>query len=219
MKNRLDEKIISEYQALLKRLQGSGVTTKKHYNKCSTKLKELIQDTSKLELVSPNYHRCNVAEISSKAFEQYILGILVGLTDNFPWLLWDILLPQTKIILNLLPESNATPTVSAYTHMYGNFDYNRISLAPMSCPCHIHVKLNDRTAWNCHAQKGYYLFTPGNHHYTHNMFTKDTETKRLSDTVDFLHRKITCPIIGHVDLVKTINNMKWSNITRAKKME
>ena len=44
MKNLLDEVMTSAYQALLKRLQRAGVTTKKHVldNKCSTKVKEGI---------------------------------------------------------------------------------------------------------------------------------------------------------------------------------
>ena len=142
MKNRTDEVMTVAYLALMKRLQRAGVTTTKHVlgNECSHKLKKLIQDTGKLELMPLDYHCRNIDEVTIQGFKQHFLGKLVVLPDNFPWSLWDRLLPQTKTILNLLRQSNATPTVLAYAHMFGNFDYNRIPLAQMECPCHIHVK-------------------------------------------------------------------------------
>ena len=177
-------------QVLLKRLQQAGVTTTKHVldNECSTQLKELIQDTCKLELVPPGCHRYNIAEVAINNFKQHFFGILAWLPDNFPWSLWDRLLPQTKTTLNTLRQSNATPTVSAYAHMYGNFDYNITSLAPMGCLCHVHIKIDNCNAWDFHTLKGYYLFTSGNHYCTHNMFMKNTKAEQLSDTVTFLHR-------------------------------
>ena len=61
MENRSDEVMTSAYQTLLK--------TKTHVldNECSTKLKELIRDTCKLELVPPGCHRRNIAEVAIKA--------------------------------------------------------------------------------------------------------------------------------------------------------
>ena len=86
MKNKTDDEMIKAYQTLLKRLQRAGVETKKHVldNECSEKLKELIRDTCKLELVPPGCHRRNVAEVAIKAFKQHFLGILAGLPDDFP---------------------------------------------------------------------------------------------------------------------------------------
>ena len=219
MKNRTDTVMIDTYRALLKRLKRAGVTTTKHVldNECSTRLKKLIQDTYKLELVSPGCHRRNIAEVAIKAFKQHFLGILAGRPDNFLWLLWDRLLPQTETTLNLLRQSNAIPTVSEYAHMYGNFDYNRMPLAPMGCPC--------RGKWDFHMMKGYYLFTSDDHYRTHNMFMKDTKAEQLSGTVMFMHGQITSPTITHADklinvmarLAKTVERMTGRNTKLAKK--
>ena len=123
MKNITDSEMIQAYQTLLKRVKRAGFETKKHVldNECSAALKELIRDTCKLELVPPGCHWRNVAEVSIKAFKQHFLSILAGLPDDFPWSLWDRLLPQAETTLNLLRQSHATPTVSAYAHLYGNF--------------------------------------------------------------------------------------------------
>ena len=60
------------------------------------------------------------------------------MAEDFPENLWDRLLPQTEITLNLLRQSNATPNVSAYAHLSGPFDYNKMPLAPMGCAAQIH---------------------------------------------------------------------------------
>ena len=164
-------------------------------------MKDLIRETCKLELVPPGCHRRNVAKVSIKAFKQHFLSILAGLPDDFPRSLWDRLLPQVETTLNLLRQSHATPTVSAYAHFYGNFDYNRMPLAPMGCPCQVHVKPNDRKTWDFHSQKGHYLFTSGDHYRTHNAYMHATRAERLSDTVEFQHRSITRPTVSHGDRV------------------
>jgi hypothetical protein len=51
-----------------------------------------------------------------------------------------ITLPQHKITLNLIWQSNATPTVSAYAHLSGPFDYNKMLLTLMGCEAQIHKK-------------------------------------------------------------------------------
>ena len=182
-------------------------------------------NTRHVELLPPGCHRRNIAEVAIKGFKQHFLGVLAGLPDDFPWSLWDRLLPQTKITLNLLRQSNATPTVSAYAHVYGNFYYNRMPLAPMGCPCHVHVKPDNRNTWAFHTLKGFYLFTLGDHYRTHNMYITTTRDEQLSDTVNFMHRSITRPVITHADrvinamaqFVKRINEMTGKNTALTKK--
>jgi hypothetical protein len=50
------------------------------------------------------------------------------------------LLPQTEITINLIRQSNATPNVSAYAHLSGPFDYNKLPLASMGCEAQVHEK-------------------------------------------------------------------------------
>ena len=128
--------MIATYQKLLKRIKRTGRKVEKHVldNECSERMKELIRDECLLELCPPGIHRRNIAEVGIKSFKKHFLSILAGLPKDFPWSFWDRLLPQTETTLNLLRQSNSTPTVSAYAHMHGNFDYNRMPLAPIGCP-------------------------------------------------------------------------------------
>ena len=129
---------------LVQRLKRAKIIPRKHVldNKVSKNMKELIRSTynMELELVPPGCHRCNAAEVAIRNFKAHFLSILAGVADNFPMQLWDCLLPQAEITINLSRQSNATPTVSAYAHMSGPFDYNKMSLAPMGCRVQVDKK-------------------------------------------------------------------------------
>jgi hypothetical protein len=144
MKSRKDAEMIRAYDTLVLRLRRAGIVPKKHVldNEISENMKAHIKDDCKfsLELVPPGCHRRNAAEVAIRNFKAHFLSVLAGTAENFPPSLWDRLLPQTEITLNLLRQSNATPTVSAYAHLSGPFDYNKMPLAPMGCEVQIHEK-------------------------------------------------------------------------------
>jgi hypothetical protein len=147
--------------------------------------------------------------------QSHFLSVLAVVSDNFPPSLWDQLLPQTKITINLIQKSNATPNVSAYAHLSGPFDYNKMPLAPMECNAQVHEKTNKQGTWAFHLVDRWYLFTSPEHYCTHNCHVKHTKSECLSDTVQFQHKRITNPSITHAnkmmhalaDCVKAIQSM------------
>ena len=203
MKSRKDAEMIRAYKSLMKRLQRAGITVKKHVldNEISNNMKNLIIDEYKvkIEKVPPGCHRRNAAEVAIRNFKAHFLSILAGTADNFPPSLWDRLLPQADVTVNLLRQSNATPTVSAYAHLSGPFDYNRMPLAPMGCDAQIHEKTDKRGTWAYHSVDGWYLYTSPEHYRVHNCAIKSTKSERLTDTLQFNHKEITKPNITHAD--------------------
>jgi len=115
MKSRKDAEMIRAYDALLLRLKLAGIVPKKHVldNEVSENMKTHIRDTCKLnmELVPPGCHRRNAAEVAIRNFKAHFLSVLAGVADDFPPSLWDRLLPQTEITVNLKPNS----TVKCYS--------------------------------------------------------------------------------------------------------
>jgi hypothetical protein len=71
--------------------------------------------------------------LSIHNFNAHFLRVLASVANNFPPKLWEWLLPQTKITINLIQQSNATPNILAYSHLSGPFDYNKMPFAPMEC--------------------------------------------------------------------------------------
>ena len=85
--------------------------------------------------------------------------------------------------------------------MHGNFDYNRMPLAPMGCPVQVHVKSKDRRTFDFHSEPGFYLFTSPDHYRVHNNVMTKTKAERLSDSVVFQHGKIGPPKPTNATLV------------------
>ncbi len=222
MKSRKDEEMIRAYNALLLQLKRAGMFPKKHVldNKASKNTKNHIRDMCKfnMELVPPGSHQCNVAKVAIRNFKAHFLSILAGVANNFPPNLWDWLLPQTEITINLIQQSNVTPNVSAYAHLSGPFNYNKMPLVPMGCEAQVHEKTDKCGTWANHLVDGWYLFTSPKHYRIHNCHIKHTKSKRLSDTVQFQQKRITNPTITHTnkvmhalaDCVKTLQGMMSS---------
>jgi hypothetical protein len=205
MKNRKDSKMIRAYNPLLLRLKPASIVPKKHVldNEVSENMKNHIRDRRKLDmkLVPPGCHRRNTAEVAIHNFKAHCLSILAGVANNFPPNLWDQLLPQTKIAINLIQQSNATPNVLAYAHLSGPFDYNKMPLTPMGCEVQVHEKTHTRGTWAYHLVNRWYLFTSPEHYCTYNCHIKHTKSKRLSNTVQLQHKHITNPSITHTNKV------------------
>ncbi|KAL7478375.1 hypothetical protein ACHAW6_004139 [Cyclotella cf. meneghiniana] len=219
IKNRKDAELTRAYTTLMSRLHRAGIQLRKHIldNEISQAMKDLIHDKYHMqyELAPPGCHRRNAAEVVIRNFKCHFLSILAGVADDFPLQLWDKLLPQTKITLNLLRQSNATPTISAYAHLCGPFDYNKMPLAPLGCNVQIHEKSDQRGTWAFHSVDGWYISTSPEHYRTHRCHVKSTNSERLSDTVQFQHKHITNPspspqdklMAAIADLTHTIHGM------------
>ena len=136
-------------------------------------------------------------------FKSHLLSVLAGTALDFSTSLWDRIIPQAEITINLLQQSNETPNVSAYAHLSGPFDYNKMPLSPMGLSVKVHEKTDKRSTWAYHSVDGWYLATLLEHYRTHRRHIKTTSNEKFKDTVHFSHKKIKRPTITHVDKVMT----------------
>jgi hypothetical protein len=95
-------------------------------NEVSAEFKATIVDKWKVpyQLIPLHVHHCNAAKQAIQTFKAHFLVIIAGLPPAFPRYLWDLLLPQTELTLNLLCQSSITPSMSAWEHFNGPFNYN-----------------------------------------------------------------------------------------------
>jgi hypothetical protein len=125
MKNKSAGSMVKAYIELWTCLTAKGVvrpTTHLLDNEVSAELKAEIIKNCTIQLIPPNNHRRNLAERTIQTFKNHFKAILAGVDDSFPMQLWDKLLPQTVLTLNLLRKSNIAPTVLAYQYVHGNFE-------------------------------------------------------------------------------------------------
>ena len=131
-----DNHMIHAYQKLWTRTnRGRTKKPKLHIldNEASAAFKAAIKENCDLQLVPPDTHRRNLAERAIQTFKSHFISILAGVDPSFPMSLWDRLVPQAVMTLNLLRQANENPTISAYQHVNGNFDYNKTPLSPLGC--------------------------------------------------------------------------------------
>jgi hypothetical protein len=142
MKNKSAIEMIRAYQSLIDRLNAAGIFPKEHIldNECSAEFKAAIK-TNKMtyQLVPPHDHRRNQAEKAIQTFKAHFIAILCGTDQSFPLHLWDRLLVQAEHTLNMLRPARMLTTVSAYTYLWGQHDYNSQPFAPLGCKVEAHI--------------------------------------------------------------------------------
>jgi hypothetical protein len=177
MKNRTSSEMICALQAFLDRLKAAGITSKQHIlnNECSNEFKDTIKSNKMTyQLVPPHNHHRNRAEKAIQTFKDHFFAILCGADNEFPLHFWDLLLPQAKKTLNMLRLSRMTPTVSAYTYLWGQHDYNANPYAPLGCKVEAHMVPSIRETWAPHTTSGYYIGNSPDHYHCHEIYITDT---------------------------------------------
>jgi hypothetical protein len=120
-------------------------------------LKAFLRDENiDFQLVPPGLHRRNAAERAIRTFKNHFIAGLSSVDKNFPLHLWDKLLPQAEITLNLLRGSRINPRLSAFAQLHGPFDFNRTPIAPPGIHVLVHIKPAERTTWSPHGADGWY---------------------------------------------------------------
>jgi hypothetical protein len=93
------------------------------------------------QLVPPHCHRRNAAIRAIRTFKEHFVAGLASVDPDFALHLWDHILPQAEMTLNLLRRYREHPQLSAGAHYHGMVDYNKTVFAPPGCKIIAHEKL------------------------------------------------------------------------------
>ena len=76
-------------------------------NEVGTEYKRVIEKkwNANYQLVPPNTHQRNAAERAIFTFKAHFIAIITGVAHDLQRNLWDLLLPQTEVTLNLLRQA------------------------------------------------------------------------------------------------------------------
>jgi hypothetical protein len=203
--SRHDRHRIAAYNRIMERLKlgGHSVDLQVLDNEASEEYKTAITEKwgCKFQLVPPDVHRRNVAERAIRTFKAHFLSVLAGVADSFPNYLWDHLLPQTELTLNLLRQSTLAPKMSAWEHFNGPFNFDATPIGPLGCPIVIHTKPGRRKSWDFRGRKGFNVGPALNHYRCFHVVDDVTKALRYSDTVEFLHDYLTQPTVTEGDRI------------------
>jgi hypothetical protein len=178
-------------------------------NEASTALKSLFTENDvEYQLGPPHCHRRSDAERAICTFKENVVSGLASVDPDFPLHLWDRLLPQAEMTLNLLHKSRQHPQLSAAAHYHGMVYYNKTAFSQPGCKIIAHEKPSQRLTWAPHGQHGYYL-GPAIHQYRcQNVYISSTASDRIFDTLDFVPHNSPMPQLSSTDrLLLAANDM------------
>ena len=115
-------------------------------NEASAEYKQAITEkwNAKYQLVPPNTHQNNAAERAILTFKAHFISILTGFVPDSLRTLWDLLLSQTELTLNLLRQANLEPSRSAWSYFHGSFNYDATPIGPLRCDIIAHKNTGTR---------------------------------------------------------------------------
>jgi hypothetical protein len=82
------------------------------------------------QLMPHHYDHRNAANRAIRSFKEHFVAGLSSVDPTFPLHLWDRLLPQAEITLNILRTSRLHLQLSTADHFHGLVDYNKTAFAP-----------------------------------------------------------------------------------------
>jgi hypothetical protein len=134
MKSRSASEWVKSYDSVHQELKAKGFRPKLQTpdNEASAALKNFftVNDIA-YQLVSPHCNRRNAAKRAIRTFKEHFVAGLSSVDPSLPMHLWDRLLPQAEITLNLLRTSRLHPQLAAAAHSHGLVDYNKTAFAPL----------------------------------------------------------------------------------------
>lgn len=166
-------------------LWGLTIKTQILDNEASTEYRCTITDIwhCTYQLVPPNMHCHNSTKQAIRTFKAHFLAILVGVDPSFPESHWDLLLPHTKLTLNLLQQSRLHPTKSAWEGLYGKFNFEATPVGPPGSHVIFHAKHGTCQSWDFCGKDRFYLGPALNHYCCFSVLARDLQATCITNTL------------------------------------
>jgi hypothetical protein len=192
IKDRTAPELLKAFQVMEQKLVARGLKLKlmELDNEASKLLKTYLhQQNITFQLVLPYSHRRNLSERAIISFKDHLIAGLCSTDKSFPMHLCERLLPQAVITLNMLITSRINPKLSAATHIFGQYDFNRAPMAPPGTRIIAHETPSRRRTWAQHGQDGWYIGPSLEHYRCYTVYITKTRGDIIVETVDFFPKK------------------------------
>jgi hypothetical protein len=201
-----DHHRIPAYQAIMARLKARNIRVSQQVldNEASAAYKHAINIASPgctIQFVPPDMHRRNKAERAIRTFTAHFLSILASVDPLFPPNQWDLLLPQAELTVNLLRQSTMFPTMSAWEHLNGPYNFDATPMGPPGCRIISHAKGSTRRSYDFRGNSGFYVGPSLEHYRCYKVVKSSTQHTVVCDTVVFQHPTLSCPELSPEDRI------------------
>ena len=200
-----DELVKCGFEPILHRIDNE--TSEELYK--AIKAKGLVYET-----VPPGNHRRNPAERAIQTFKSHFITILNGVDDNYPPGAWDYLIPQTNLTLNLLRPCTVNGVHSAYSYIYGPYDFNAHPLAPLGCRAIVHQRAigrgGKRRTWENRGKVGYYIGPAMDSYRVWRFYIPDTQGIQENDTAEFFPKAPLPTVTIEGEIAESLDKINWT---------
>ncbi|KAJ1417780.1 hypothetical protein B484DRAFT_315057, partial [Ochromonadaceae sp. CCMP2298] len=132
-------------------------------------------------------------------FKHHFIALLTTTDPEYPILDWDLLLPQAELTVNLPRPSTVDPSVSAWEHMRGQYDFDHNPFDPAGCKVVVYEGPAVRGSWAAHGAVGFYTGPALGHYRGHRALMPHTNRERVSNTVAWFPRDVVMPGSSSLD--------------------
>jgi hypothetical protein len=203
IKDRTAPELLKAFQFMEQELVARGLKPRliKLDNEASKLFKDyLYQQDITFQLVPPYSHRQNSAERATRSFKDHLIARLCSTDKSFPMHLWDRILPQAVIKLNMMRTSRMNPKLPAATHLFGQYDFNRAPMAPPGTRIIAHETPGRRRTWDPHGEDGWYIGPALENYRCYTVYITKTRSNRIVETVEFSPHKFKLPFPSSSEL-------------------
>jgi hypothetical protein len=170
-------------------------------NACPAVLKEFLHDEHiTFQLVPPGINCTNAAEHTIRTFKNHFIAGLCSTDPDFLLHLWDRLLEQAILTLNLMCGSRINPQLLAWAQVYRHHDFNGTLIAPPGTCSLVDIKPNQGATWSSHAEDGWYVGPALEHYHCYHVWMWATKHKRNPDILTWFPRHVTMLLASSIDL-------------------
>ena len=114
--------------------------------------------------------------------------------------LWDQLLEQAELTLNLMRKSKADPIKLSQEYLHGStFNYDTTPIGPLGIPVIIHNKPIRRKSWDYIRRNSFSAGVSLNHYYCQQAIDAKMKAVLITDTIEFHHHYLTQPSLTPQD--------------------
>ena len=168
-----------------------GRSTMPHFEVCDAAIDQL---TAKMladrgityTLVPTGNHRRNNAERCVRTAENYVTCAFQGCDPTCSTKARRHMLPQIRIVINLMRPSRLNPQISAWEDLKGVYDFNAHPIAPLGSPVIAFVPPDDRPKLAPHGVPAFYVGPALNHYRCYTVYVPETNRTRITDTIAWL---------------------------------
>jgi hypothetical protein len=163
------------------------------------------------QLVPSHCHKRNAAKMIICTLKEHFVTGLASVDPYFPLHLWDRLLSQAELTLNILWTSRQHPQLSTAAHFHGMVDYSKTAFAVPGCKLKAHEKPAKRRTCAPHGQHGYSVGPAMCHYICQNFYISATASERIvTNATIVVHGQIDHGCQRHSQRIRTPS--PWGSI-------